>query len=122
MAPTTANPAASGRIVPARKFQAEVNMSVVANSEPLFQLCINCTVPDAESRKMAAMMEPSGLWSSAASSAAFNTQNAASKGESLATTMLVTKLLKLDSTLETQGLGMFPPWPGTLTACGAHPG
>jgi hypothetical protein len=36
-------------------------MSVVPNSEPLFQLCINCTVPDTESRKMAAMMEPSGL-------------------------------------------------------------
>src|SRR5579864_8726394 len=109
MAPTTANPAASGRIVPARKFQAEVSMSVVANSEPLFQFCINCTVPDADKRKMAAMMEPSGLCPSAPSSAAFSTQKAASMGESLATTMLVTKLLKLDSTLETQGLEMLPP-------------
>ena len=36
-------------------------MSVVANSEPLFQLCINWTVLDVVSRKMAAMMEPSGL-------------------------------------------------------------
>src|ERR1700739_1850441 len=69
---------------------------------------------------MAAMMEPSGLWSSAASSAAFNTQNAASKGESLATTMLVTKLLKLDSTLETQGLEMLPPRPGMLIPCAAN--
>ena len=57
-------------------------MSVVANSEPLFQLSIDCTVPDAESRKMAAMIEPSGLWPSAPSSAAFSTQNAASMGES----------------------------------------
>src|SRR5207302_3505742 len=110
----------SGRIVPARKFQAEVSMSVVANSEPLFQLCINCTVPDADRRKMAATMEPSGLCPSAPSSAAFSTQNAASRGESLATTMVVTKLLKLASTPDTQELEMFPPWPGMLMPCAAN--
>src|SRR5882724_57991 len=119
-APTTASPAASGRIVPARKFQADVNMSVLANSEPVFQLFMSWTMPDADSKKMAAMMDPSGLCPSAASSAAFRTQKAASTGTNLATTTSVTKLVKLVSTLATQALEMFPPCGGSEMPCAAN--
>src|SRR6266568_2238508 len=97
MAATTASPAASGRIVPARKFQAEVSMSVVANSEPEFHPCIICTTPEAESKKNAAMI-----------------------GISLATTTFVTKPLNPDSTLATQALERFPPCGGIEIPCAAN--
>jgi hypothetical protein len=81
----------------------------MANWEPLFQLCIKVTVPDADRRKMAAMIEPSGLCPSAASSAALSTQKAAKSGASLATTTFVTNPLKLVSTLAAQALETPPP-------------
>src|SRR5215469_5449850 len=120
MAPTMAKPAASGRIVPARKFHADVSMSVVANSEPLFQLCMSWTVPDTDKRKMPAMMDASGLCPSAASSAAFITQNAAKIGTNLATTMFEMKLVKLLSTLATHELPMPPPCAGIEIPCAAN--
>lgn len=115
-----AKPAASGRIVPARKFHADVSMSVVANSEPLFQLCMSWTVPDTDSRNSTAMMDDSGLCPSAASSAAFNTQKAANPGISLATTTFETKPLKLVCKLATHALPIPPPCAGIVTPCAAN--
>src|SRR5260370_37223254 len=99
IAPTTANPAACGRIVPARTFQAAVSMSVVANCDPLFQLWKSWTVPDADSRKMAETMDPRGLYPSAASSAAFSPQKAASTGVNSATPTLQAKPLNVNCKL-----------------------
>src|ERR1035441_10897501 len=77
-------------------------MSVVANCDPLFQLWKSWTVPDADNRKMAETMDPSGLYPSAASSAAFSTQKAASTGVNRATTTFETKPLKLVCKLATR--------------------
>src|SRR5260370_9618639 len=84
-------------------------MSVVANCDPLFQLWKGWTVPDADSRKMAETMDPSGLYPSAASSAAFSTQKAASTGANRATTTFETKPLKLVCKLATHEQLMPPP-------------
>src|ERR1700682_6058431 len=108
-APTTARPAASGRIVPETKFHNEASMSVVANCEPLLKLCIICTVEEMASRKMAVMIEPSGLSPWAPSSAAFNTKKDARSGTSFPTTSTVTKLLKLPSSPASHGLATDPP-------------
>src|SRR5258707_12326985 len=86
-------------------------MSVVANCDPLFQLWKSWTVPDADSRKMAETMDPSGLCPSAASSAAFSTQKAASTGVNRPTTTFETKPLKLVCKLATHDLLMPPPCP-----------
>src|SRR5579864_468911 len=107
-------------MVPARKFHADVSMSVVANSDPLFQLCMSWTVPDTDNRKSPAMMEPTGLWPSAASSAAFNTQKADSTGISLATTTFETKPLKLVCKLATHPLPMPLPCAGIVIPCAAN--
>ena len=122
IAPTMAKPAASGRMVPARKFHADVSKSVVANSEPLFQLCMSWTVPDTDNRKSPAIMDASGLCPSAASGAAFNTQNAASTGISLATTTFETKPLKLACKFSTYALPMPPPCAGIVIPCAAKIG
>src|SRR6202166_3455386 len=95
-------------------------MSVVANSDQLFQLWKSWTVPDADSRKMAATMDPSGLYPSAASSTAFSTQKAASTGVNRATTTFETKPLKLVCKLATHGLLMPPPCAGMAIPCGAN--
>src|SRR5260370_28795401 len=95
-------------------------MSVVANCDPLFQLWKSWTVPDADSRKMAETMEPSGLYPSAASSAAFSTQKAASTGVNRATTMFETKPLKLVCKLATHELLMPPPCAGMAIPCAAN--
>src|SRR5439155_15800085 len=97
-----------GKIVTASKFHTELIMSVVAKVEPLFQFCINCTEPDTDSKKIPPMIDPSGLCPSAASSAAFKMQNAASTGISRTTTTFETKPVKLVSTLFTHALLMFP--------------
>src|SRR4051812_2278566 len=115
-----ANPAASGKTVPARKFHADANMSVVANSEPLFQPCISCTVPDTDKRKIPAMMDASGLCPSAASSAAFSTQKAATMGINRATTMLEMKPVRLLSRLATHGLPMLLLCAGIEIPCAAN--
>src|ERR1700739_1782293 len=114
------SPAASGRIVPAKKFQAEVSMSVVANSEPLFQLCMSCTVPDTDNRKIPAMMDARGLCPSAASNTALRTQNAARIGISLETRTFETNPVRLVSTLATHGLLIFPPCGGSEMPCAAN--
>src|SRR5579864_7846017 len=102
MAPTTARPAASGRMCPARKFQADASMSVVANCEPLFQPCISCIVLLIESIKIAAMIDGRGLCPCAASSAALRTKNEAVIGTSRETMKPETKFLKLVSIEVTQ--------------------
>src|ERR1700689_1694414 len=107
-------------IVPARKFQAAVSMSVVANSDPLFQLWKSWTVPDADSRKMAETMDPSGLYPSTASSAAFSTQKAASTGVNRATTTFETKPLNVDCRLATHELLIPPPCAGMAIPCAAN--
>src|SRR5260370_34723135 len=95
-------------------------MSVVANSDPLFQLWKSWTVPDADSRKMAETMDPSRLLPSAASSAAFSTQKAASTGVNRATTTFETKPLKLVCRLATHELLMPPPCGGMTIPCAAN--
>src|SRR5258708_20500367 len=95
-------------------------MSVVANCDPLFQLWKSWTVPDADSRKMAETMEPSGLYPSAASSAAFSTQKAASTGDNRATTTFETKPLKLVCKLATHELLMPPPCAGMAIPSAAN--
>src|ERR1700733_216884 len=107
-------------MVPARKFHADVSMSVVANSELLFQLCMSWTLPDTDNRKSPATIDASGLWPSAASSAAFKTQNAARTGISLATTTFETKPLKLVCKLATHELLMPPPCAGIVIPCAAN--
>src|SRR5580658_11000960 len=95
-------------------------MSVVANCDPLFQLWKSWTVPDADSRKMAETIEPSGVFPSAASSAAFSTQKAASTGVNRATTTFETKPLKLVCKLATHELLMPPPCAGMAIPCAAN--
>src|SRR5579863_232984 len=96
-APATANPAASGRIVPARKFHNDARMLAVANCEPSLKPFIMFTVVETVSRKMAAMIDPSGFRPPAPSSAAFSTMKAAKTGTSLASNTSVTKLLNVAS-------------------------
>src|SRR5260221_7477736 len=95
-------------------------MSVVANSEPLFQLCIKCVRLDTDKRKIPTMTDPKGLWPSAASSAAFRMQKAAMMGASRPMTMSETKWLNVDSMLPTQALEIFPPWGGSEMPCAAN--
>src|SRR6202043_82990 len=95
-------------------------MSVVANCDPLFQVWKSWTVPDADSRKMAETMDPSGLYPSATSSTAFSTQKAASTGVNRATTTFETKPLKLVCKLATHGLLMPPPCVGMTMPCAAN--
>src|SRR5215471_4797182 len=61
-------------------------MSVVANSPPLLKPCMNVTLPEMASRKIADTIDPSGFHPWAASSAALRTKKAARIGISLATT------------------------------------
>src|SRR5262249_41228851 len=109
-----------GRIVPARKFQAEISMSVVANSEPEFQLCMRWTRLETDNKKMPAITEPKGLCPSAASREAFRTQKAARIGANLPTTMSETKWLNVDSILVTHALEMLPPCGGSEMPCAAN--
>src|ERR1043166_6042466 len=115
-----ARPAAWGRIVPARKFQAEISMSVVANSEPLFQLCMRCTKPETDNKKMPAITDPKGLCPSAASSEALSTQKAARIGANRPTTMSETKWSNVDSILATHALEILPPCGGSEMPCPAN--
>src|SRR5580692_8926687 len=78
------------------------------------------TVPDTDNRNNPAMIDASGLCPSAASSAAFITQNAASTGISLATTTFETKPLKLVCKLATHALPMPPPCAGIVIPCAAN--
>src|SRR5258708_366498 len=107
-------------MLPARKFQADTSMSVVANSEPLFQLCINCTVLLTDNMKMAAIMEDSGLCPCAPSTAAFKMKNAASTGTNRVSTTFETKLLKVVSILATQELLVAADCGGRTIPCAAN--
>src|SRR5215831_14294069 len=119
-APTTARPAASGRIVPARKFQREASMSTVANVPPLLNPCISFAVPEILNRKIAEITEPSGLDPCAASRAALRTKKAAKTGTNLPTTTSEMKLVKLVSIPRSQGPLIPAPCEGTLMPCAAN--
>jgi hypothetical protein len=91
-------------------------MSVVAVSLPEFQPWNMSLVALMDSRKMAAMIDGSGLSPPAASSVAFRTMNAAATGTKLFNTRL-TKLWNAVPTPEIQPLELEPGFPGIGTPC-----
>src|SRR5271163_3726511 len=94
-------------------------MSVVAYCPPSFHPCISCMVADSDIKKSAATVEARGFSPAAPSRHALRTKYAARTGTNFATTIWLTKFVKMVCMLASQLVPIDPLPDGTVMPCAA---